>query len=90
MSVSTGARAFHIAVLGALLALALYFPLTTLAKATSAIILLIFAGVNLALWLVKGRDPDLRGAGPRYPRWLPLIGFTASLLVVGFQTWLLL
>lgn len=75
---------------GIIAALALYFPLTTLAKATSAIILLIFAGVNLALWLVKGRDPDPGGAGPRYPRWLPLMGFAASLLVVGFQTWLLL
>lgn len=70
---------------GIIAALALYFPLTTLAKATSAIILLIFAGVNLALWRVKGRDPDPGGDGPRYPRWLPLTGFIVSLAVLIFQ-----
>ncbi len=70
--------------------LALFFPLTTLAKSTSAIILLIFAGVNLALWLVKGRDPDPHGDGPRYPRWLPLAGCAISLSVLAFQAWLLL
>ena len=71
-------------------ALALFLPLTTLAKSTSAIILLIFAGVNLALWLVKGRDPDPAGDGPRYPRWLPLAGCVISLSVLAFQGWLLL
>jgi amino acid transporter len=70
---------------GIIAALALFFPLTTLAKATSAIILLIFAGVNLALWRVKGRDPDPCGVGPRYPRWLPLTGFVVSLSVLAFQ-----
>ncbi|MFW2403945.1 MAG: APC family permease [Gammaproteobacteria bacterium] len=75
---------------GIVATLALFFPLTTLAKATSAIILFIFAGVNLALWRVKGRDPDPRGDGPRYPRWLPLAGFVITLLVLAFQAWLLL
>ena len=70
--------------------LALFFPLTTLAKATSAIILLIFAGVNLALWRVKGRDPDPAGDGPRYPRALPLAGFAICIAVLAFQGWLLL
>lgn len=70
--------------------LALFFPLTTLAKTTSAIILLIFAGVNLALWRVKGRDPDPDGDGPRYPRVLPLAGFAICLAVLAFQGWLLL
>ncbi|MBT8444989.1 MAG: APC family permease [Gammaproteobacteria bacterium] len=71
-------------------ALALFFPLTTLAKTTSAIILLIFAGVNLALWRVKGRDPDPDGDGPRYPRALPLAGFAICIAVLAFQGWLLL
>jgi amino acid transporter len=77
--------------MGAVIAiLALFFPLTTLAKATSAIILLIFAGVNLALWRVKGRDPDPAGDGPRYPRWLSLAGFAICIAVLAFQGWLLL
>jgi amino acid transporter len=77
--------------MGAVIGLfALFFPLTTLAKSTSAVILLIFAGVNFALWRVKGRDPDPDGAGPRYPRWLPLVGCGVSLGVLAFQAWLLL
>lgn len=61
---------------------ALFLPLITLAKATSALILVIFAAVNLALWRIKGRDPDLRGDGPRYPRWLPMTGFVLSALML--------
>ena len=77
--------------MGAVIGLfALFFPLTTLAKSTSAVILLVFAGVNFALWRVKGRDPDLDGDGPRYPRWLPLAGCGVSLGVLAFQGWLLL
>jgi amino acid transporter len=77
--------------MGALICLlALFFPLTTLAKSTSAVILLVFAGVNFALWRVKGRDPDPDGEGPRYPRWLPLAGCGVSLGVLAFQAWLLL
>lgn len=69
------------------LALALLFPLTTLAKITSAILLLVFAGVNLALWRIKRANPDVAGAGPRYPRWVPMTGFAVSLLVLLFQGW---
>jgi amino acid transporter len=67
------------------LLLALAFPLTELAKATSAIILLVFAAVNLTLWRVKRRDPDREGEGPRYPPWLPLTGGLSCLAVPAFQ-----
>lgn len=73
---------------GVILLLALLFPLTTLAKVTSGIILLIFFGVNLALWLIKRRDPDLDGEGPRLPNWLPLLGAIGAVAVLAFQMWL--
>jgi amino acid transporter len=37
------------------LVLAIFFPLQTLAESTSFIILIIFAIVNLSLWLIKGK-----------------------------------
>ena len=72
------------------LVLALFFPLTTLAKITSAIILIIFATVNLALWRIKRRDPDLDGVGPRLPMWWPLLGLVGAVFVLAFQAWLAL
>lgn len=72
------------------LALALFFPLTTLAKITSSVILIVFATVNLALWRIKRRDPDEGGAGPRFPPPLPLVAFAATVLVLGFELWLAL
>ena len=68
--------------------LAILFPLTTLAKVTSGIILVIFCGVNLALWVIKRREPDLNGEGLRLPSWLPLLGAIGAAVVLGFQIWL--
>jgi APA family basic amino acid/polyamine antiporter len=63
------------------LVLALWFPLLTLAKATSLVTLLVFALVNLSLWRVKRFDR--RPAGIRvYPRWVPAMGFVISLVFV--------
>lgn len=73
-----------------LLVLALFLPLTTLAKTTSAIILIVFSAVNLALWQIKRNDPDPHGSGPRFPRWLPLAGFITTISVLVFQGFLLL
>ncbi|MBV1915986.1 MAG: APC family permease [Pseudomonadales bacterium] len=73
-----------------ILFLALFFPLTTLAKVTSGIILVIFAVVNLALWRIKRRDPDPGGKGIRIPGWLPLLGGLSCLFALGFQVWVLL
>ena len=61
------------------------FPLTALAEATSLVTLTTFALANLALVLVKRRDP--RPAGVKvYPIWVPVLGFvaTAGLFVVHF------
>lgn len=67
------------------LLLALAFPLTELAKATSSTILLVFPAFNLALWRVRRRHPDREGEGPRYPPWLPLKGGLSCLAVPAFQ-----
>jgi APA family basic amino acid/polyamine antiporter len=65
------------------LALALWFPLLTLAKATSLVTLLVFALVNLSLWRVKRFDR--RPAGIRVvPRWVPALGFIISLVFAGY------
>ena len=72
------------------LALALFLPLATLAKATSAIILVVFASVNGALVMIKRRDPDPDGEGPRLPAWLPSLGLVSCVAVLAFQLWLLL
>jgi len=77
-------------VMGLVLILALFFPLTTLAKITSAIILVIFATVNLALWRIKRRDPDPDGEGPRLPMWWPLLAFAGCLFALAFQLWIFL
>ena len=69
------------------LGLALYFPLTTLAKATSTIILLVFALVNLALWRIKGVRPRPRREGVSFPRFVPLLGFVACVAVLAYRVW---
>lgn len=77
-------------VTAAVLVLALNAPLVALAKTTSAIILAVFALVNLALWRVIGANPDRHGDGPRLPRWLPLAGFVSCAAILLFQLRLLL
>ena len=72
---------------GVVLALALYFPLTSLAKATSTIILVVFALVNLALWQLKRREGRGDAEGPRFPDWLPLVGFVACVGVLSYRVW---
>ncbi len=59
---------------GSILLLALFFPLLTLAKATSFVILLVFALVNLALLRLK-----LSGRLPARGRWIPVVGSLLSL-----------
>ncbi len=65
-------------------AMALWLPLVTLAKATSFIILTVFALINLSLWRTKRRDP--RPVGIRtYSSWVPITGFVISAGFVLFQ-----
>ncbi|WP_299788728.1 APC family permease [uncultured Shewanella sp.] len=69
------------------LVFALWLPLVTLAKTTSFIILVIFALINLSLWLIQRREPidkaEKRGG------W-PLTGAALSLLLIGVQSYNLL
>jgi len=65
--------------------LALLFPLVTLAKVTSGIILFVFALVNFSLWKIKQSDPDLEANAIRLPNWLPLLGGITCLIILLFQ-----
>jgi amino acid transporter len=66
------------------LGMALWLPLTTLAQITSFITLTVFACVNLALVVLKRREPALAGIA-RYPVWVPVIGFILCLAFVVYQ-----
>jgi APA family basic amino acid/polyamine antiporter len=74
------------------MALTLYFSLTSLAKFTSSVILAIFALVNMSLWRVKRNKSDGNNVyqGIRIPAWLPLLGGLSYLLTLFFQLWLLI
>jgi amino acid transporter len=67
------------------LGLALFFPLAGLARATSAIILVVFALVNLSLWRLKGREDRPQEAALALPRWVPLAGFMSCVVVLAFE-----
>lgn len=76
------------AVSGVVLLLALFFPLTTLARTTSAIILLVFAMVNLSLWVIKGKESSPPPNMFTNPRWLPMLGFSSCLAALMMELWL--
>ncbi|NWG87300.1 MAG: amino acid permease [Hydrogenophilaceae bacterium] len=69
--------------------LALGVELVALAKATSFIILIVFALINLSLVRVKRRQPVVEGVRS-YPLWVPAAGFLSCTALVAFQlnTWL--
>ena len=73
---------------GIVLLLALFFPLTTLARTTSAIILLVFAIVNLSLWWIKGREAMPPPGLFTIPRWLPMLGFACCLAALMMELWI--
>jgi len=56
------------------LALALIGDLAGLARTTSILMLTVFAFINLALWQIKRRDPNLADFKP-LPIWIPVVGF---------------
>ncbi|WP_455217684.1 APC family permease [Kaarinaea lacus] len=68
----------------AILILALWLPLVTLAQITSFITLLIFAGINIALVRIKLRNPVVSGA-VHYPVWIPVLGAVMSLALLAVQ-----
>jgi amino acid transporter len=68
----------------AILILALWFPIEPLAEATSIIMLFIFTLVNLALVLIKRRDPRPPGVWV-FPVWVPVTGFLVSSAFLAFE-----
>jgi amino acid transporter len=69
------------------LILALFFPLVTLAKATSTIILMIFFLLNLALLRIKIRGDVTPEHVPSYPAILPIFAGLGCLGVLLFNAW---
>jgi amino acid transporter len=68
------------------LLLSLPGTLKGLAEATSAIMLLVFALVNLAAWRVKRLMPAEEGLST-FPMWVPLAGFVISMMFLGSRLW---
>jgi APA family basic amino acid/polyamine antiporter len=64
---------------------ALWFPIESLAKATSFFLLIVFALVNLSLWQFKRRMVADQNATFCVPRWVPVCGFFASVVFVVLQ-----
>lgn len=67
----------------AVLILALWFPLVTLAAVTSFITLVVFALMHISLLRIKFRGDQHNGVS--YPTWIPIIGFIVSVLLVFLQ-----
>lgn len=65
----------------------LWLPLVTLAKTTSFIILIIFALINLSLWRIQRREPEIEG---RKKGGWPLIGTILCLFLISVQSYNLL
>lgn len=72
-----------------ILVMALWLPLLTLAQITSFITLLVFSFINLALVVIKHREPEIEGV-QTYPIVIPVCGvlFTSSLLLFQLYHWL--
>lgn len=71
-------------VTAATLVLALALPLASLARATSAAILVVFCLINLALLRIRRRIPAPPGVRV-YPAAVPLVGCVLSLLLLAVQ-----
>jgi len=76
-------------VTAAVLVLALFFRLKGLAQVTSGITLAVFAVVNLALILVKRRQPA-PADGYSVPIWVPVLGFLSSFGFLSREIWRLI
>ena len=71
-------------VIAIILSLALWFPLETLAKGTSYLILVVFALVNAALISVKQTQPIIKNI-LTIPMWIPVSGLITSISMILFQ-----
>jgi len=70
-----------------ILSLALWFPLTVLAKATSFLVLTVFALVNSALIFIKKTESTPSGVFNN-PMWVPVSGFLTSATLLLLQIFL--
>lgn len=68
----------------AVLVFALWLPLVSLARVTSAITLVLFALMNGALWRLKQREPRLPGV-PSIPGWIPVTGFVLCIVFLFLE-----
>jgi len=64
-----------------ILIMALWLPLVTLARLTSLVTLVVFACINMALVVIKGRDPSPENCMV-VPIWVPWIGFFISCTMI--------
>lgn len=69
---------------GAILVLALLFPVATLAKFTSAVILIIFVAVNAALIRLKRQAPSPPGAYI-VASWIPWLGLLSAAVMLATE-----
>ena len=67
--------------------LTLGFPLLTLARVTSGIILVTFVLVNAPLLVVKRRTGDAAEGRLSLPQWVPFCGSVACASLLGVQAW---
>jgi len=70
------------------LVFALLLPLDSLARLTSAIMLLVFIIVNFALLRIKRRD-EAGESFIRLPQWVPMLGVISSMALLVYQLWYL-
>jgi hypothetical protein len=66
------------------LGLALWLPLASLARGTSYLVLVVFALVNAALYLIKQKNPAPKDV-LNTPLWVPATGFIACSGLLLFQ-----
>ena len=71
-------------VAGAVLTLALWLPLITLARATSFTVLVVFALIHAALLRIKRREPA-PPAVRTYPLWVPAAGLALTIAMLAFE-----
>ncbi len=71
-------------VTGIVLVLALWLPIVALAKATSTVLLLVYAVVNLSLLVIRLRRDD-KAAGPVFPIAIPIIGLVTCVAFLLFH-----
>ena len=67
-------------------AAALLFPIVTLARFTSLVILVVFLLVNVALVAMKRRDRVTARDGLSFPLWVPVAGAATSGALTVFET----